>query len=74
MNTATNTRSERQQPASGSVASSSVASSQHDAEDLTELVAEISTAVERYCRNRPRVVAGVLFAFGFVVGWKAKPW
>jgi hypothetical protein len=69
MNTATNARSERQQPAN-----SSVTSSQHDAEDLTELVAEISTAVERYCRNRPRGVAGVLFAFGFVVGWKAKPW
>lgn len=74
MSTATNMRSERQQPASSSVASGSVTSSHHDAEDLTELVAEISTAVERYCRNRPRVVAGVLFAFGFVVGWKAKPW
>ncbi|HBJ34139.1 MAG TPA: hypothetical protein DDZ51_05125 [Planctomycetaceae bacterium] len=47
---------------------------QHNAEDLTELVNEISTAVEHYCRNRPRVVAGVLFAFGFIVGWKAKPW
>jgi len=69
MSTATTMRSERQQ--SGN---STVTGSEHDAEDLTQLVAEISSAVEHYCRNRPRVVAGVLFTFGFVVGWKAKPW
>lgn len=69
MSTATPMRSERQ-PA-GKNADTGM---QHDAEDLSELVGEISTAVERYCRNRPRVAAGVLFAFGFVVGWKAKPW
>lgn len=48
--------------------------SQHEIEDLTELLSEISVSVGRYCKNRPTVVAGVLFGLGFIVGWKAKPW
>jgi hypothetical protein len=67
-------RSERPSSGRGQMADSQHDDSQHNAEDLTELVNEISVAVEHYCRNRPRVVAGVLFAFGFIVGWKAKPW
>lgn len=66
--------SERQQSGRNQVADPQHNDPQHNAEDLTELVNEISTAVEHYCRNRPRVVAGVLFGFGFIVGWKAKPW
>jgi len=47
----------------------------HDeTEDLTELLSEISVAVERYCNSRPKVVAGIIFSLGFIVGWKAKPW
>lgn len=46
----------------------------HEVEDLTELFSEVADSVGRYCKNRPGVVAGVLFGLGFVVGWKAKPW
>ncbi len=74
MNSATTTRPERQPSDRSQASVSRHDEPQHNAEDLTELVNEISTAVEHYCRNRPRVVAGVLFAFGFIVGWKAKPW
>jgi hypothetical protein len=74
MNGSTTMRSERQQSGRSQTSESHHDDQQHNAEDLTELVNEISTAVEHYCRNRPRVVAGVLFAFGFIVGWKAKPW
>ncbi len=74
MSDTTTMRSDRQQAGRNQVSDPTRDDSQHNAEDLTELVTEISTAVEHYCRNRPRVVAGVLFAFGFIVGWKAKPW
>lgn len=43
-------------------------------EDFSELVADISTAVTRYCSRRPQVAAGFLFSLGFVVGWKLRPW
>lgn len=74
MSNATTMRSERQPSGGARVSDSPNSNTDHDADDLSELVNEISVSVERYCRNRPRVVAGVLFAFGFVVGWKAKPW
>lgn len=74
MNGPTTMRSGRQHSGGGQASDSHQDDPQHNAEDLTELVNEISTAVEHYYRNRPRVVAGVLFAFGFIVGWKAKPW
>lgn len=67
-------RSGRQQSDRNQTSPSQRNEPQHDAEDLTELVNEISTAVGHYCQNRPGVVAGVLFTFGFIVGWKAKPW
>jgi|GEM_PF-1743776 len=43
-------------------------------EDFSELVSEVSTAVQRYCSRRPRVAAGCLFTLGFIVGWKMRPW
>ncbi len=45
-----------------------------EGEDLAELLSEISTSVGRYCRARPRVVAGIIFSCGFVIGWKLRPW
>jgi hypothetical protein len=47
---------------------------EEDISDLSVLASEISDSVERYCRNRPRVVAGLIFSLGFVVGWKTRPW
>lgn len=46
----------------------------HDQEDFSIMVAEVSSAVSNYCSKRPRVVAGCIFALGFVVGWKMRPW
>jgi hypothetical protein len=43
-------------------------------EDFSIMVAEVSSAVSSYCSKRPRVVAGCIFALGFVVGWKMRPW
>ncbi len=43
-------------------------------EDFSELVSEVSAAVGRYCRRRPRVVAGCIFSLGFMFGWKLRPW
>jgi hypothetical protein len=46
----------------------------HDQEDFSIMIAEVSSAVSSYCSKRPRVVAGCIFALGFVVGWKMRPW
>jgi hypothetical protein len=43
-------------------------------EDFYDFVSEISDSCQRYCVRRPRVVAGVIFGLGFVIGWKLKPW
>jgi hypothetical protein len=43
-------------------------------EDFSIMVAEVSSAVSNYCAKRPRVVAGCIFALGFVIGWKMRPW
>jgi len=47
---------------------------EEDISDLSVLASEISDSVGRYCRNRPRVVAGLIFSLGFVLGWKTRPW
>lgn len=47
---------------------------QHQKEDFQALVEDVSNSVSEYCRNRPTVAGIALFAFGFYVGWKVKPW
>lgn len=47
---------------------------QANGEDFYGLVSEVSTSCQRYCASRPRVVAGVIFGLGFIIGWKLKPW
>jgi hypothetical protein len=43
-------------------------------EDFQILVEDVSQAVSAYCQRRPSVAALSLFAVGFFVGWKLKPW
>lgn len=43
-------------------------------EDLQKLMCELGDAVTDYCRKRPGVAGGILFAVGFFVGWRLKPW
>ena len=43
-------------------------------EDFYDMVAEVSSSCQKYCMRRPQVVAGAVFAIGFVLGWKLKPW
>lgn len=43
-------------------------------EDFSILVAEMTSSVKKYCVHRPRVVAGAIFAIGFIIGWRMKPW
>lgn len=43
-------------------------------EDLQLLMDELGDAVTDYRRKRPGVAGGILFAVGFFVGWRLKPW
>ncbi|MCA9134521.1 MAG: hypothetical protein KDA45_15230 [Planctomycetales bacterium] len=43
-------------------------------EDFQALVDDVGQAVAQYCRRRPGVAASAVFALGFFVGWKIKPW
>lgn len=43
-------------------------------EDLQLLMDDVGDAVIQYCQRRPGVAALTLFAVGFFVGWKIKPW
>jgi hypothetical protein len=43
-------------------------------EDFQVLVDDVGAAVGSYCRRRPGAVAFAVFALGFFVGWKLKPW
>lgn len=43
-------------------------------EDFQMLVDDISASVSEYCKHRPMVAGMALFAFGFYVGWRIKPW
>ncbi len=45
-----------------------------ECEDFQALVDEVTTSVTRYCRQRPTAAALSIFALGFFVGWKIKPW
>lgn len=74
MNNTTANRSKQNHTVQHAVPDRRQASCQNCPEDLSQLVQEITTSVGHYCRNRPRVVAGTLFALGFIVGWKTKPW
>ncbi len=45
-----------------------------ECEDFQALVDDVTASVTRYCRQRPTAAALGLFALGFFVGWKIKPW
>ena len=47
---------------------------QHQREDFQALIDDVTESVGDYCRNRPMVAGIALFAFGFYVGWRIKPW
>jgi len=47
---------------------------EHQAEDFAEFMSEVGDSVQKYCKRRPGVVAGVLFGLGFFCGWKLRPW
>lgn len=42
--------------------------------DFETLVDEVTTSVVTYSKKQPRVVAAGIFALGFIIGWKIKPW
>ena len=43
-------------------------------EDFQELVENVGSSVAQYCRKRPLVAGLTVFAMGFYLGWKVKPW
>ena len=43
-------------------------------EDFQELMDNVGTSVADYCRKRPLVAGLTVFAVGFYMGWKIKPW
>lgn len=48
--------------------------SEGQAEDFAQFMSEVGDSVQKYCKRRPGVVAGVLFGLGFFCGWKLRPW
>lgn len=47
---------------------------EEQAEDFAAFMSEVGDSVQKYCKRRPGVVAGVLFGLGFFCGWKLRPW
>lgn len=43
-------------------------------EDFQALMEDVGNSVGDYCRKRPMVAALSVFAIGFYLGWKVKPW
>ncbi|MEZ6137598.1 MAG: hypothetical protein R3C53_22145 [Pirellulaceae bacterium] len=43
-------------------------------EDFQKLMEDVGNSVGDYCRKRPMVAALSVFAIGFYLGWKVKPW
>lgn len=43
-------------------------------EDFQKLCDQVGSAMSDYYRKRPGAAAMMLFAVGFYVGWKVKPW
>lgn len=43
-------------------------------EDFQALMEDVGTSVGNYCRKRPVMASLVVFAAGFYIGWKVKPW
>ena len=43
-------------------------------EDFQTLLEDVGTSVNTYCRKRPQMAGLMIFALGFYVGWKVKPW
>lgn len=42
--------------------------------DFETMVDEVTASVVNYSKRQPKVVAAGIFALGFIVGWKIKPW
>ena len=43
-------------------------------EDFSMMMNEVAGSVKKYCSRRPNVVLGSVFAIGFILGWKMRPW
>ncbi len=42
--------------------------------DFQVMAEDVSSSVADYCRKQPLVAGLAVFAIGFYVGWKVKPW
>ena len=45
-----------------------------DTGDFEQMVGSIAESVKDYGSKHPLAVAGSIFALGFYLGWKIKPW
>lgn len=43
-------------------------------EDFQQLLDDVGDSLTVYCKKRPMVAAFTVFAIGFYMGWKIKPW
>lgn len=43
-------------------------------EDFQTLVEDVGSSIHTYCKERPQMAGLMIFALGFYVGWKVKPW
>ena len=43
-------------------------------EDFQLLVDDVGSSIQTYCTKRPLMAGLMIFAIGFYVGWKVKPW
>ncbi len=43
-------------------------------EDFQALMEDVGSSISNYCRKRPVMASLAVFAAGFYIGWKVKPW
>lgn len=70
----TKTRSAKSPNKNQSLSATCADECEEQREDFQQLMDEVGEAVVQYCRRRPGVAASCLFAIGFFVGWRVKPW
>ncbi len=44
------------------------------ASDFEQMLDDVTSAVVTYSKRQPKAIACGIFALGFLIGWKIKPW
>jgi hypothetical protein len=75
MSSATTRSSESKTASTSSPAKGELAKECDDIrEDFQTLIDDVGSSILAYWKKRPQMAGLMLFAMGFYVGWKVKPW